>query len=58
MSIFFGILVYNDKKECYPTKSQEINIRNNNPMMNNRIDISTENLKKQNNEIIFPKNIK
>ena len=58
VSIFFGILVYNDKKECYPTKSQEINIHNNNPMMNNRIDISTENLKKQNNEIIFPKNIK
>lgn len=58
VSISFGILVYNDKKECYPTKSQEINIHNNNPMMNNRIDISTENLKKQNNEIIFPKNIK
>ena len=58
VSIFFGILVYNDKKECYPTKSQEIHIHNNNPMMNNRIDISTENLKKQNNEIIFPKNIK
>ena len=27
-------------------------------MMNNRVDLSTENLKRQNNEIIFNKNIK
>ena len=58
VSIFFGILVYNSQKEFYPSQTEQANIYNNNRMMNNRIDLSTENLKKQNNEIIFPKYIK
>ena len=60
VSIFIGITVYNSQKEYYPPESEEVNvnINNNNRMMNNRVDLSTENLKRQNNEIIFNKNIK
>ena len=60
VSIFIGITVYNSQKEYYPPESNEINvnINNNNRMLNNRVDLSTENLKRQNNEIIFNKNIK
>ena len=60
ISIFFGITVYNSQKEYYHPESDEINvnINNNNRMLNNRVDLSTENLKRQNNEIIFNKNIK
>ena len=60
ISIFIGITVYNSQKEYYPPESEEmnVNINNNNRMLNNRVDLSTENLKRQNNEIIFNKNIK
>ena len=60
VSIFIGLTVYNSQKEYYPPESEEVNvnINNNNRMMNNRVDLSTENLKRQNNEIIFNKNIK
>ena len=59
ISIFIGITVYNSQKEYYPPMSDEINVNiNNNRMQNNRVDLSTENLKRQNNEIIFNKNIK
>ena len=60
ISIFIGITVYNSQKKYYPPESEEVNvnINNNNRMMNNRVDLSTENLKRQNNEIIFNKNIK
>ena len=57
IAIFFGIGIYNSQKEYYPPSSNDVNI-NNNRMMNNRIDLSSENLKKQNNEVIFSKNIK
>ena len=59
VSIFFGIIIYNSQKEFYPPpRDEQVNIYNNNRMMNNRIDLSTENLKKQNNDVIFPKKIK
>ena len=59
VSIFFGITIYNSQKEYYPpnTENMDVNI-NNNRMMNNRVDMSTENLKRNNNAIVFSKNIK
>ena len=59
VSIFFGITIYNSQKEYYPqnTENMDVNI-NNNRMMNNRVDMSTENLKRNNNQIVFSKNIK
>ena len=59
ISIFFGITVYNSQKEYYPPQA-DANIANvyNNRNLNNRADLSTENLKRQNNEFIFIKNIK
>ena len=59
ISIFFGITVYNSQKEYYPPQA-DANIANvhNNRNLNNRADLSTENLKRQNNEFIFNKNIK
>ena len=59
VSIFFGITIYNSQKEYYPqnTENMDVNI-NNNRMMNNRADMSTENLKRNNNQIVFSKNIK
>jgi hypothetical protein len=59
VSIFIGITVYNSQKEYYPPSADNLNVNiNNNRMINNRVDLSTENLKRQNNEIIFNKNIK
>ena len=55
ISIFFGITIYNSQKAYYPPNSSEVNV-NNNRLPGNRIDLSTENLKRQNNEIIFSKN--
>ena len=54
ISIFFGITVYNSQKEYYPPQA-DANIANvhNNRNLNNRADLSTENLKRQNNEFIF-----
>ena len=58
VSIFFGITVYNSQKEYCPPPSNEMNVNiNNNRMLNNRADLSTENLKRQNNEVIFNKKI-
>ena len=53
ISIFLGITVYNSQKDYSPPDSKDVNV--NNRMQNNRIDLSTENLRKQNNEIIFSK---
>ena len=53
ISIFLGITVYNSQKDYSPPDSKDVNV--NNRMQNNRIDLSTENLKKPNNEIIFSK---
>ena len=58
VSIFFGITIYNSQKEYCPPSSNEINVNiHNNRMSNNRADLSTENLKRQNNEVIFNKKI-
>ena len=58
VSIFFGITIYNSQKEYCPPPSNEMNVNiNNNRMLNNRADLSTENLKRQNNEVIFNKKI-
>jgi hypothetical protein len=59
VSIFIGITVYNSQKEYYPPSADNLNVNiNNNRVINNRVDLSTENLKRQNNEVIFNKNIK
>ena len=59
VSIFIGITVYNSQKEYYPPSADNFNVNiNNNRVINNRVDLSTENLKRQNNEVIFNKNIK
>jgi len=53
VSIFFGITIYNSQKAYYPPT--EVNVNVNNRIPNNRADLSTENLKKQSNEVIFSK---
>ena len=53
VSIFFGITIYNSQKAYYPPT--EVNVNVNNRLPNNRADLSTENLKKQSNEVIFSK---
>ena len=55
VSIFFGITIYNSQKSYYPPKEINVNIDNRIPNNNNRVDLSTENLKRQNNEVIFSK---
>ena len=54
VSIFFGITVYNNNKNYYPpyTENMDVNI-NNKRAMNNRVDMSTENLKRNNNAILL-----
>lgn len=54
ISIFFGITVYNSQKGYLPPSENEVKV-NNNKYPNNRIDLSTENLKRQNNEFVFSK---
>ena len=54
VSIFLGITIYNSQKGYNPPNDINVNINNRMPI-NNRIDLSTENLKRQNNEIIFSK---
>ena len=54
ISIFFGIIIYNSQKGYYPHNDVNVNINNRMPN-NNRIDLSTENLKRQNNDMIFSK---
>ena len=59
VSIFIGIDVYNSQKEYYPSLPYKLNVNiNNNRIVNNRVDLSSENLKRQNNEVILNKNIK
>ena len=58
VSIFFGITIYNSQKSYYPPHEINVNVNNRIPNNNNRVDLSTENLKRQNNEIIFSKKIK
>ena len=55
ISIFFGIMIYNSQKGYNPA-ADDINVNINNRMpINNRVDLSTENLKRQNNDVIFSK---
>ena len=54
ISIFFGIMIYNSQKGYNPTDDINVNINNRMPI-NNRVDLSTENLKRQNNDVIFSK---
>jgi hypothetical protein len=55
VSIFFGITIYNSQKSYYPPNEINVNIDNRMANNNNRVDLSTENLKRQNNEVIFSK---
>lgn len=55
VSIFFGITIYNSQKSYYPPHEINVNVDNRIPNNNNRVDLSTENLKRQNNEVIFSK---
>ena len=55
VSIFFGITIYNSQKSYYPPNEINVNIDNRLANNNNRVDLSTENLKRQNNEVIFSK---
>ena len=54
ISIFFGIMIYNSQKGYNPADDINVNINNRMPI-NNRVDLSTENLKRQNNDVIFSK---
>jgi len=46
VSIFIGISVYNSQKEYHPPLSYNLNvdINNNNRVINNRVDLSSESL--------------
>ena len=48
-------MIYNSQKGYNPA-ADDINVNINNRMpINNRVDLSTENLKRQNNDVIFSK---
>ena len=49
VSIFIGISVYNSQKEYHPPLSYNLNVDiNNNRVINNRVDLSSESLKRNN----------
>ena len=49
VSIFIGISVYNSQKEYHPPLSYNLNVDiNNYRVINNRVDLSSESLKRNN----------